>query len=61
MSAVARKQDTVDARKLATDLSDRIAGRTQALGLTYEQLEQSAIEETRAYRNERKRRRSDSN
>ena len=60
MSVVIEKNRTLDAkRKLAMELSDRIAGRTQELGLTSEQLEQSAAEEIRAYRNERRNRRSD--
>jgi len=60
VSVVIEKNRTLDAkRKLAMELSDRIAGRTQELGLTSEQLEQSAAEEIRAYRNERRNRRSD--
>lgn len=58
MPAVAHKHGA-EKEKSAYKLFERIAERTRALGLTYEQLEQDAIEETRKYRSERKRHRSD--
>jgi hypothetical protein len=42
------------AMKLADQLSGRVAARTRQLGLTDEQLEQSAAEEIRKYRGERR-------
>lgn len=58
---VTRTTNINQARRLANELSERVARRTLELGLAYEQLEQSAVEETRKYRNERRRCRRDSN
>jgi hypothetical protein len=54
MAVTAKKANAsiMEARRIGHQLAEQLGQRTRALGLTYENLVESAIEETKAIRNE---------